>query len=187
MEDNAVVTDTDTSQEGIVDESSAQDLDSILNEYESKTVEQPAVEPQADKRDQFLDMMISDFQEKDQSKTQSAIADAATALKTESGSDLPDYFMKGLLEQKAAEDPRFADAFLKRAQDPNGWDRVVKAFGKQVRHDLDNVPDKKVTEDREALTAAVRSAQTQQTQSTPDIGGMSNADFENYKRSLKRK
>lgn len=95
-------------------------------------------------------------------------------------------------EAKSQGDPRIARAWSNRFNDPSTFKAVFTALGEEARSILSNVPDKGATEDRDAVTAAVRSANTRaadpdDSPSARDIASMNDAEFFAFKRkSLKK-
>jgi hypothetical protein len=80
--------------------------------------------------------------------------------------DLPEELFDGPLVQawidaQAKKDPRLATAWANRHTDPKKFEQVVGALGKEFSKIRPKLPDKQATEDREAVTAAVRGASTQ--------------------------
>jgi hypothetical protein len=85
----------------------------------------------------------------------------------------------GWINQFAREEPALMTAFQNREQDPRTWDRWQKAIGKEFAKEVASSRiDKAATEDREAVTAAVRGASTKAPEAKPvNYGNMSNAEF----------
>lgn len=85
------------------------------------------------------------------------------------------------IDAQARKDPRLARAWLERVNNPQGFERIGKELGKKFAERASKVPDRQLTEDREAVAAAVRGASTQRApeSSPPNFGQMSNSDFRN--------
>lgn len=109
-----------------------------------------------------------------------AIADAVKVAKGDA--DIPDVIVSGYLREMAVKDPRIEKAFQERGQNPSAWNNALKALGKELRNTLGDKPDQEMTEDAEAVAAAVRSASTKTRETTDDvpddIGQYSDAQFE---------
>lgn len=96
--------------------------------------------------------------------------------------DLPEELFDGPLVQawidsQATKDPRLAQAWANRNADPKKFGQVVTELGKRFSK-YGKLPDKQATEDREAVTAAVRGASTRAPEGkAPNYAGMTNADF----------
>jgi hypothetical protein len=89
-----------------------------------------------------------------------------------------DTLVKAYINARADEDPRLAKAWVDRHANPKAFNRVVEQIGREFRQKLSKLPDKQATEDREAVTAAVRGASTPASPaSSPDFGRMSDAEF----------
>lgn len=96
--------------------------------------------------------------------------------------DLPEELFDGPLVQawidsQATRDARLAQAWANRHADPKKFGQVVTELGKRFSK-YGKLPDKQATEDREAVTAAVRGASTRAPEGkAPNYAGMTNADF----------
>jgi hypothetical protein len=89
-----------------------------------------------------------------------------------------DRLVEAWLNAKAAEDPRLADAWVKRSANPKQFDRVKQQLGKDFSKKFSKLPDKGATEDREIVTAAVRGASTKAPEGkAPDFKEMSDAEY----------
>lgn len=93
--------------------------------------------------------------------------------------------VEGWLNQQAVKDKRIATAWANRRNNPAAFNEVKKALGKEFQKRLDKLPDKNATEDREAVTAAVRGASTPTaTTQEVDWSQKSDAELEAEKRKL---
>jgi hypothetical protein len=93
---------------------------------------------------------------------------------------ISDLVVKGWLNAASESDPRLVDAFNNREQNPARWNQVVAQLGKKLRSEFSRLPDVAETEDREAVTAAVRGASTKPPPAkAPDFKSMTNQDFAN--------
>lgn len=100
--------------------------------------------------------------------------------------DLPfdDDFMRAWIDSRAAKDSRLADAWVNRASNPAAFKKVVSALGREFAK-YGKVPDKNATDDREAVTAAVRGASTKAPEGkAPDYSRMSDAELAKEKERL---
>jgi hypothetical protein len=87
-------------------------------------------------------------------------------------------FVESWLDGQARKDPRLANAWANRSANPKAFQKVKTELGRNFQKKYGKLPDKGATEDREAVTAAVRGASTQAPASkAPDFSGMSNAEF----------
>lgn len=79
---------------------------------------------------------------------------------------------------RAQRDPRLANAWMNRHQNPTAWGKVVDAIGEQMAAKFKKLPDRGATEDRAAVTAAVRGASKQAPEGkAPDYSRKSDAEF----------
>jgi len=98
--------------------------------------------------------------------------------------DLPadffdDQFVESWINARAGEDPRLGQAWLNRHTNPKQFEKVVSGLGREFAKKYGKFPDKGATEDREAVTAAVRGASTRAPEAPPpDMGRMSDAEFQ---------
>lgn len=94
---------------------------------------------------------------------------------------IPQKAIKGMLFDMANEDKRISDAFDNRYNDPKTWDKVLKAVSKEIGKEFKGLPDQKLSNDRELVTAAVRGAsKTTVEDEAPDFSKMSDAEFQNW-------
>ena len=165
-----------------------QDLDSLLKEYESedKTEEtQESTQQVAQSEDiQWLRQQRAEYERE---QTEKAVTEAASMLKESIGDlpiTMPDYVFEGILHQKASKDPRIIEAFNKRFTNPGGWQKIVKATGKQLSQDL-QPKDQKATDSWNAVESAVHSASTSSPQQQDvDVSKMTDTEFVAYKQKL---
>jgi hypothetical protein len=99
--------------------------------------------------------------------------------------DLPNTWWEGRLEVEARKDPRIAQAWLSREQKPDAWKKVQSHLKKQLESELSVRRD--LTDDRDAVTAAVRSASKapQKESVAHDFDNMSDADFRRLTQGLR--
>lgn len=98
---------------------------------------------------------------------------------------LDDEFVEGWLNAKATKDPRLGRAWLERHQKPKDFEKVTKGLARELAQKFSKLPDRQATEDREAVTAAVRGTSTRAPEGKPpDFSKMSNSEFEAAKEKL---
>lgn len=91
---------------------------------------------------------------------------------------LDDSELADLLDGRAKRDPRLADAWMNRHQNPKAWAKVEEAIGREISGKFAKLPDKAATEDRAAVTAAVRGASQKAPEGkAPDYSKMSDGEF----------
>ena len=190
MSDSVVETDTPAKQGA--EDNSAQDLDSLLNEYEAGAAEpQKTTEVKAntDANTDVVNWARQEMQIREQERLNSAINDSVNKLKDGLDVKIPDRALKGILYEKADSDPRFRSAWADRQNNPKGFERVLKALQKEIKDDFGEQTDKTVTDDREALASAVRGASTSTTKSetgdfNKSITEASDSDFQKQLREF---
>ena len=92
-----------------------------------------------------------------------------------------DVFVEAWLDARARSNHRLAQAWAERHSDPKKFERVVEKLGQEFSRKFESMPDKNATEDREAVTAAVRGASTKAPESKPpDFKGMTNNEFADH-------
>lgn len=102
---------------------------------------------------------------------------------------LSDRIIEGWLNQRAMEDRRFVNAFLKRGDHPARWQQILAAAASELRTELAPASqrDAALSDARAAATAAVRTASTKAGEPPPDLRTMSDRDFESHVRGLVRR
>jgi hypothetical protein len=84
----------------------------------------------------------------------------------------------GWLDQMARETPEAAAAWNARHTNPRQWGRWKNYLSRAAASEFKSQVDTVATEDREAVTAAVRGASTKVTpEPAPNFGNMSNSEF----------
>ena len=140
------------------------DLDSILNEYETETKEEAKPQQQAEIKPEDIEF-IKDFQrETARKQTAEDIASAVSMVSDglDFGSeDLTKEVVEGVLYKRVENDPRMLNAFMSRRQNPSGWSKVLNAVKGELKSKM---VDQKTTKDWNALESAVHSANTSKPQ-----------------------
>lgn len=189
----------DTDTQAVVDETNAapvadaevtnaregDDLDTLLKEFDqgTKTVDQPKPEPKpgADS-DEVVTARNEVLQARDEIRQEKFTKDMRATVDDIRG-DLPkehfdDTLVRGWINARAEDDPRLAKAWMERAAKPQEFKRVVASLGREFAKKYGRLPDKQATEDREAVTAAVRGASTKVPEGkSPDFTKMSDGEF----------
>lgn len=186
-----VVTPTDAppqaGAEGTDARTDGSDLDSLLKVYDDQTAAPaaaatpPATPPQPAAAPTSADVVeIRQF--RDQIAREKFSRDMQNTVKDVRG-DLPadifdDKFVQAWIDARAADDPRLAKAWVERDANPSQFKRVVSALGKELSTKYGKLPDRNVTEDREAVTAAMRGASNRAPETPPaSYAGKSDAEF----------
>ncbi len=88
-----------------------------------------------------------------------------------------DVLVEAYLNAQAAQDPRLAKAWMDRAANPKQFEQVKTALSKNFAKKFSKMPDPAATEDRAAVSAAVRGASTRTPESQPlKLAALSNSD-----------
>lgn len=186
----AAVDATDATAKPVANVNDAQntgdDLDTLLAQFDKETKVDPVsppVTPQVQQpqipaidADRFRRVEDRLFQE-DLNK---AVANIKGDLK------VPERAAKGWLDQIARERPEIARAFMEQASNPKRWQQIEKVLAKEfVREFKSTDIDENVTEDRNAVAAAVRGASTKAPAETaPNYSNMSNSELRDEYRKL---
>lgn len=89
-----------------------------------------------------------------------------------------DTFVESWIDAQARQDPRLHQAWLNRQANPKQFQKVVETLGRNFSKKYGKLPDKGATEDREAVSNAVRGASTRAPEGqAPDFSRMSNNEF----------
>lgn len=163
------------------------DLDTILKEFEERPApsttaqpEKPADTPTTNDVNAANETVLS---EANFIREQRFKADMEATIKDVRG-DLPadlydDDFLQSWIDTQAKKDPRLATAWVNRNTDPKKFGQVKAALGREFAKRYGKIPDQVATEDRAAVTAAVRGASTPAPAGkAPDYASMSPSDFE---------
>ena len=93
-----------------------------------------------------------------------------------------DEFVEAWMDAQARRDPRLSNAWRDRRANPKGFQKVVDGLGRTFAKKYGKMPDKGATEDRDAVTAAVRGASTRAPEGkAPDLGKMTEGEFQAWK------
>ena len=89
-----------------------------------------------------------------------------------------DNVLIGWLDAEARQDKRLNKAFTDRQQNPKQFQKIVAGLKSKLSKKAAALPDKQATEDKEAVTAAVRgSSTTAPEKKSISYNGKSDADF----------
>lgn len=176
------------SQETSADGGSAQDddLDSLLNQWESSSAESAETGEQTDddsdldpKEIKRMRKELNEIREAQwQNETHQAVSEAVSVMRKSVADemDVPSELWEDVLYGKAARDDRIRTAFMHRHKDPDKWNKTLASLAKQtVKGFKKDGVDKSATEDKNAVSSAVRSA----SKSPPADEGPSEKDFDN--------
>lgn len=146
-------------------------LDDLLKEFESVEETTEQTETESEDRVAKLERELAELRE---SQQRQQVAGEIASIGAEIRGDLPaevfdDETMQAWLDARAAKDPRIQKAFINRSNAPTAWKNVVGALARDFQKRAAALPDKQVTEDVDAVAAAVRSASTRTTEESSDI------------------
>jgi len=153
----------DENNAGASDDSDV-DLDALLKEFEAGVETEPSVNEGNDidvfdddeplTRKQVEELLLKRSSEADYArKAQDDILSAVNTVKGEL--DIPDKWVRGILEMEAMEDKRFANAFAMRDSKPDAWNKILKAKSKELQAKFGKKEEKNIADD---VNAAVHSA-----------------------------
>jgi hypothetical protein len=160
------------------------DLDTLLKEYDQTAAPPAAAKPAQPEptgtgttpATPAIDPAVADVQRyifrQDMDKTVKAIR----------GDLDPEMFddttVRGWINARADDDPRLAQAWVNRHNNPKQFEKVVAQLGRDFQKKFSKMPDKGATEDRAAVTAAVRGTSTKAPEGqAPNYAGMNNAEY----------
>jgi len=181
-EEQAVVSE-DAVAEPTVDNGDAQDLDSLLSEFESETETQanqaqPAGEQQSS--DDYAERIKALETRIEQEEYQSDMSNVVKEIRGES--DFDDDFMEAWIDTQARKDERLRVAWANRKSNPQAFNKVIKSLGSKFRDKYTNP----IVEDTSAMVNAVRNASNQAPATEmPNLNQMSDAEFARFKAGLK--
>ena len=188
----------DTTQQSVVDDTKApavqgdavdsarddgkDDLDTLLSQFEDKPAPVTQPVPTASGGDDLKVLaeqvkgMVSEHQQ------QVFRRDMTETVKTVRGEldaeFFDDRFVEAWMDAQAREDPRLAKAWTERHANPKQFSKVVETLGRSFHKKYGKLPDKGATDDREAVSAAVRGASTKAPEGkAPEFGRMNDAEF----------
>ena len=162
------------------------DLDTLLAEFDGSKTSSPEPakpEPRVEAADDVNDATAEVLRARDEIRQDRFKRDMNDTIEKVRG-DLPgdfydNTFMQAWIDAKASSDPRLAAAWVQRNENPQKFKQVVGALGKEFAKKYGKLPDRQATEDREAVTAAVRGSSTRAPEGkAPDYAAMTPGDFQ---------
>lgn len=131
------------------------DIDAYLKEFED--ADTPKSEPEQDTK---IDQRVETLER--QIANQQYRTDMDETIRSIRGDVDAEFFsddlVEGWLNAQANRDPRVGHAFMKRHENPVAYKKVVSALAGQFQKRFKELPDRNITEDREAVASAVRGA-----------------------------
>lgn len=167
------------------------DLDSTLKEWDQQakpTPAAPVAEPQSGPDDDPLRSWAQQkMVEEQQQQTQADISQAVSQIRDGLDVKAPEIAVKGILYSTVEESPAAMGIWQARKTDPTSWNRLLDGVKAKVEKEFQSLPDEKLTDDRDVVTAAVHSASNHSPQEKEvDVSTMSDMEFANYKMALER-
>lgn len=202
-QEQAVATKTDAGAEPPAEGASGaqeETLDALLAEYDSTVKgEEPKPETKDDAsqgekpKEQNIDVRSAvEAALREREVRQKVDEDLKKTVQDFKGEDLKhvaDDIVEAFLDLKARKDPRLADAWAKRNQSPEKWNKIVSSLNAEFRSLAGLSVDRDQTETVDSVVAAVRGASTktasvQNALTNKDVGSLSDAEFAQLKASL---
>jgi hypothetical protein len=191
----AVVDETNGAAQPAPAETSARtddDLDRLLNEFDqgkpapSEPAKPATAAPAADDQALATETVLNEAKFIRQQRFQQDMQATVKDVRGDLPSDLyDDDFVQAWIDAQATKDPRLANAWVNRSADPKKFGQVKAALGKEFAKRYGRIPDKQATEDREAVTAAVRGASTKAPEGkAPDYSRMTDSQLQAEKDRL---
>lgn len=154
------------------------DLDSLLAQFEQQAPPktEPVSPPEQQQQparsqvDPNVSRLLSRFDREDLEKL---------VKEVRGDLDFDDDLVEAWIDTQARKDNRLQRAWLERESNPKAFGQIAKELSKSFAKRTAKRPDPALTEDREAVVAAVRGASTNRApeSSPPAFGGLSNVDF----------
>jgi len=187
-----VVTETEASAQPdakVTDARTEGDLDSLLKVYDETTAapattksepeQQPGAAPDLNVLAAKMQRFESLATEAQNIQFKRDMSETVTAIRGDLDPEVFDApLIEGWLDAQAKQDPRLAKAWLERHANPKQFEQVKTALAKNFAKKFSKLPDRAATEDRDAVSAAVRGASTRAPASQPaNLGGMTDAEY----------
>ena len=182
----AVVEESDVTQEASTEDGNAQDLelDNLLEEY-SATSETEETKPQESiteesETKQLLNTMKLQMEATQRATSAKELDETVKSIKGELG--VEDKYVKAFLNMKAEDDPRLAQAYLAKEKNPAAWAKIEKTLRGDLQKFIGGIADKDATETRDAVVSSVLNSKSSSSETdAPDMSKMSDVEFENFK------
>jgi hypothetical protein len=158
------------------------DLDSLLAQFETEAKKPEPVSPPQTRQQQpaqvdpNVSRLLSRFDREDLAKLVNVV---------KGDLDYDEDIVEAWIDTQARKDPRLQRAWLEREGNPKAFEQIARELSKSFAKRTAKRPDPALTEDREAVVAAVRGASTHRAPESqpPAFGSLSNGEFRNEVRS----
>lgn len=92
-----------------------------------------------------------------------------------------DKMVEGFIHAEARANPAINEHFAQKHQNPEQWAKIEAKLTKDFHKEFAQLPDKNLTEDRDAVTAAVTGTTDKAPEAPPpDLSGMSDAELREF-------
>ena len=170
-------------------------LDDLLKEYDSKReaaespkeADKPSIEPQGADSIDVTALATLEKRLNDQESREVRRELEGVFSRFSEGVQADDVDAEAFLNAKASRDPRLNKAYQERETNPKVWGEIEQVLIKDFQKRYGKTVDKQVTESRDAVASAVRSASTAapQREYTPqDVQNASSDEFAEMQRKL---
>lgn len=189
--EQTAVEEADVNPEGSSEADGAQDLDSLLKEFDqdeptSATEGKSSSSEEINQNDlkELLSYVKEDRENKIRDTAAKNLEETISSIKGEDMKNVPDKIVKGLLFATAEDNPKFLAAYQNRKSNPDAWKKVEKSLQKDLKSMLDGLSDKS-EEKRKRVADAVLNAKSESSDVTPEsLSQMSSKDFAAYKNKV---
>ena len=166
------------------------DLDALLAEFDTKKAEAaPVTEPKKSTVDDVdvnvlavLEQRLNDQEAREKRRELDSMFNSFTE-----GVQADAVDAEAFLNAMALREPRINQAYINRGSNPKGWEKVESTLKQEFQKRYGKKVDKQVTESREAVASAVRSASTaapHKALTDKEISTMPKDDFDKLQREL---
>lgn len=183
-EEQAVADQSNEPPKEVSEEEGAQDLDSLLAEFEQE--DEPSEPEKTSLNKEDLEEVVSYIKsEKETRLREQASKDLEATVKNVKGDlKVPDELVKGLLHVKASDNPQMLKAYQNRGKNPAAWAKVEKNLNRELKKLLEGLGDKS-EENKKRVADAVRNAKSESPDVAPEsFGKLSNSEFSALKQKL---
>jgi len=166
------------------------DLDSLLKEFDTETKPAAGSKPEPKPGADDLQAATAEvFQARDEIRNARYRQDMDKTVADIRGDLDPEFadndFVEAWLDAQARKDQRLAQAWVNRNANPKQFDKVKAELGRALKAKFSKLPDRQATDDRAAVTAAVRGASNRAPENkAPDFSKLSDNDFQKEKDKL---
>ena len=160
----------------------ALDFDTVMNEYdaavETKEEQKPTDDMEAKVRS--LEEKLNERTQREEMEKIRTDLNAAAKVISENDVNLPEYIIRGALQELANENPKLVTAWSQRQNNPKGWLNVLRVHAQKMAKDI---ADLQSTETRNEVVSAVKGASYRKADSDQmkNFSEMSDQEFELFK------